>query len=105
MPAFTASRSLSWCASPSHRWPLRRAGPAGESLGLPVVFLIAGLAPLVIGVVAIVAARMRRDEIAHPLDAVEAESDGAAPAESTSFATDGGELPSSSVDELVSTAA
>lgn len=44
------------------------AGPAGESLGLPVVFLIAGLAPLVIGVVAIIAARMRRDEIANPID-------------------------------------
>ena len=49
------------------------AGPAGESLGLPVVFLIAGIAPLVIGVVAIIAARMTRDEIAHPLDASEAE--------------------------------
>lgn len=45
------------------------AGPAGETVGLPVVFLIAGVAPLVIGVVAIVAARMTRDEIAHPLDA------------------------------------
>lgn len=45
------------------------AGPAGEKVGLPVVFLIAGVAPLVIGVVAIVAARMTRDEIAHPLDA------------------------------------
>ena len=45
------------------------AGPAGESLGLPVVFLIAGLAPLVIGIVAIIAARMTRDELAHPLDA------------------------------------
>lgn len=44
------------------------AGPAGETVGLPVVFLIAGVAPLVIGVVAIVAARMTRDEIAHPLD-------------------------------------
>lgn len=44
------------------------AGPAGESLGLPVVFLIAGLAPLVIGVVAIIATRMRRDEIANPID-------------------------------------
>lgn len=49
------------------------AGPAGESLGLPVVFVIAGIAPLVIGVVAIIAARMTRDEIAHPLDASEAE--------------------------------
>jgi MFS family permease len=44
------------------------AGPAGETVGLPVVFLIAGVAPLVIGVVAIVAARMTHDEIAHPLD-------------------------------------
>ncbi|MCD2441419.1 MFS transporter [Agromyces sp. SYSU K20354] len=43
------------------------AGPAGESLGLPVVFLIAGIAPLVIGIVAIIAARMTRDEVAHPL--------------------------------------
>ncbi|MFC9558593.1 MFS transporter [Agromyces sp. NPDC056965] len=45
------------------------AGPAGETVGLPVVFLIAGVAPVVIGVVAIVAARMTRDEIANPLDA------------------------------------
>ena len=51
------------------------AGPAGESLGLPVVFLIAGIAPLVIGIVAIIAARMTRDEVAHPLDASEAEHD------------------------------
>jgi hypothetical protein len=53
------------------------AGPTGESLGLPVVFLIAGVAPLVIGVVAIMAARMTRDEVAHPPDAG-AESDEAA---------------------------
>ncbi|TYL54011.1 MFS transporter [Agromyces mariniharenae] len=44
------------------------AGPAGESLGLSIVFLIAGIAPLVIGVVAIIAARMTRDEIANPID-------------------------------------
>lgn len=44
------------------------AGPAGESLGLPVVFLIAGVAPLVIAGVAIVAARMTRDELANPID-------------------------------------
>ncbi len=47
------------------------AGPAGESFGLPAVFLIAGVVPLVIGVVAIIAARMTRDEIANPLDASE----------------------------------
>lgn len=45
------------------------AGPAGEAVGLPVVFAIAGLAPLLIGAVAIIAARMRTDELAHPLDA------------------------------------
>lgn len=49
------------------------AGPAGESLGLPVVFLIAGVAPLVIGVVAIVAARMTRDELANPIDVGDAD--------------------------------
>ena len=105
MPAFTASRSLSWCASPSHRWPLRRAGPAGESLGLPVVFLIAGLAPLLIGVVAIVAARMRRDEIAHPLESSAERTDIAPSAGARSFATDAGEPFHSSVDELVASAA
>jgi hypothetical protein len=59
------------------------AGPAGESLGLPVVFLIAGVAPLVIGVVAIIAARMTRDEIAHPLDTVDAASEEAASVEAS----------------------
>ncbi|MEV1129265.1 MFS transporter [Agromyces sp. NPDC049794] len=53
------------------------AGPAGESLGLPMVFLIAGVAPLVIGVVAIVAARMTRDELANPIDAGEAATEAA----------------------------
>ena len=80
------------------------AGPAGESLGLPVVFLIAGLAPLLIGVVAIIAARMRRDEIAHPLDASEKATGVAAPT-AASFATDAAEPSRSSVDELVATAA
>lgn len=45
------------------------AGPAGEWLGLPMVFLIAGIAPLVIGVIALLTARMTRDELSHPLDA------------------------------------
>lgn len=56
------------------------AGPAGESLGLPVVFLIAGVAPLVIAGVAIVAARMTRDELANPIDVDEVEADVAASA-------------------------
>ena len=54
------------------------AGPVGESLGLPVVFLIAGIAPLVIGVVAIIAARMTRDEIANPIDSGDATAEGQA---------------------------
>ena len=64
------------------------AGPAGESLGLPVVFLIAGLAPLVIGLVAIIAARMTRDELVHPLDSSD-DADVDAPLhEASDFATD-----------------
>lgn len=47
------------------------AGTAGEWLGLPMVFLIAGIAPLVIGVIALLTARMTRDELSHPLDAGE----------------------------------
>ncbi|MGR0221353.1 MFS transporter [Agromyces sp. ZXT2-6] len=62
------------------------AGPAGEAVGLPVVFLIAGVAPLVIAAVAIVAARMTRDEAANPIDVdeseAEAEADAAGPAAS-----------------------
>jgi MFS family permease len=47
------------------------AGPVSELIGLRATFLIAGLAPTVLAVVAIVAARLPADEIAHPLDAVE----------------------------------
>lgn len=49
------------------------AGPAGQLLGLRLTFLIAGAAPLLIGLIAIVAARMTKDEIAHPLDTTEEE--------------------------------
>jgi MFS family permease len=45
------------------------AGPASQLIGLTGVFLVAGLAPPVLAVVAILAARMPVDEIAHPLDA------------------------------------
>jgi MFS family permease len=44
------------------------AGPVGQSVGLSTTFLIAGLVPTVIGLVVIVAARLTRDEIAHPLE-------------------------------------
>ncbi len=55
------------------------AGPAGQLLGLPVTFLIVGLVPLLIGLVAIITARMTTDEIAHPLDTATEEAE--APAE------------------------
>ncbi|MBT2517688.1 MFS transporter [Streptomyces sp. ISL-90] len=80
------------------------AGPAGESLGLPVVFLIAGVAPLVIGVVAIIAARMTRDEIAHPLDAVDESTDVAELVDSFSAESDAAEFSRSSARELVASA-
>lgn len=43
------------------------AGPIAEVVPLWVVFLAAGILPLVFGVVAYLAARMPRDELAHPL--------------------------------------
>jgi MFS family permease len=47
------------------------AGPVSELIGLRATFLIAGLAPTVLAVLTIVAARLPADEIAHPLDVVE----------------------------------
>jgi MFS family permease len=44
------------------------AGPVSELIGLRATFLVGGLAPAVLAVIAIVAARMPADEIAHPLD-------------------------------------
>ena len=44
------------------------AGTVGEVIGLRAVFLVAGLAPMVMAAVAIVWARMPADELAHPLD-------------------------------------
>ena len=44
------------------------AGPVSELIGLTATFLLAGLAPPLFAVVAIVAARQMADEIAHPLD-------------------------------------
>jgi hypothetical protein len=44
------------------------AGTVSEVVGLTTVFLVAGLAPMVMAAVAIVWARMPADEIAHPLD-------------------------------------
>lgn len=44
------------------------AGPAGELLGFGPAFVVAGVVPAVVAVVVIIVARMRSDEIAHPLD-------------------------------------
>ncbi|PZG28130.1 MFS transporter [Spongiactinospora gelatinilytica] len=44
------------------------AGPVSEAVGLTPTFVIAGLLPLPIAIVAILLARMPADEIAHPLD-------------------------------------
>lgn len=49
------------------------AGPVGEAIGLAPAFLIAGLMPPVLAVTAIMAFRMPRDELEHPLDTVVAE--------------------------------
>lgn len=51
------------------------AGPVGEQVGLAPAFLVAGLLPLAFAVIAILAARMPTDEIAHPLDAREPETE------------------------------
>ncbi|SDQ06248.1 MFS transporter [Quadrisphaera sp. DSM 44207] len=48
------------------------AGPVAAAVGLSTTFLIAGTAPAVIAVVAILAARMPADELAHPLAAAPA---------------------------------
>jgi MFS family permease len=44
------------------------AGPVGEAIGIPVTFAIAGLAPVLLAVAAVVGWRLHRDELAHPLE-------------------------------------
>jgi MFS family permease len=51
------------------------AGPVSGLIGVPTTFLLAGLVPPVLAVVAIAAARLRADEVAHPLDPAPAEVD------------------------------
>lgn len=43
------------------------AGPAAEAIGMRATFLVAGIAPTLLAVVAVLAARMPADELAHPL--------------------------------------
>jgi MFS family permease len=47
------------------------AGPVSELVGSSATFLVAGLAPPLLAVVAVLAARMPADEVAHPLDAAD----------------------------------
>jgi predicted MFS family arabinose efflux permease len=44
------------------------AGPVGERVGIPAAFVVAALVPPVLAVLALVAWRLPRDEVAHPLD-------------------------------------
>ena len=44
------------------------AGPVGEHIGIPVTFVVAALVPPVLAVVALLAWRLPRDEVTHPLD-------------------------------------
>lgn len=43
------------------------AGPLAEVVPIQTIFIAAGILPLVFGLIAIAAARMPKDEIAHPL--------------------------------------
>jgi hypothetical protein len=43
------------------------AGPVSDAIGLRNTFLIAGIVPGVLAVIAVVWAKMPADEIAHPL--------------------------------------
>jgi MFS family permease len=47
------------------------AGPVSELIGLRTTFLVAGLVPVVLATIAILAARLPADEIAHPLDVID----------------------------------
>ena len=42
-------------------------GPLSKVVSMQTIFLVAGLAPIVLAAVAVYAAKMRRDEVAHPL--------------------------------------
>jgi MFS family permease len=44
------------------------AGPVGEGIGIPITFVVAGLVPVVLAVLAIIIFRMPQDELEHPLD-------------------------------------
>ena len=43
------------------------AGPLSKVVSMQTIFTVAGLGPIVLAVIALLAARMPHDEIAHPL--------------------------------------
>jgi MFS family permease len=47
------------------------AGPIGESLGVPMTFVLAATIPVLLSVAALLVWRLPRDEIAHPLEQVD----------------------------------
>jgi predicted MFS family arabinose efflux permease len=49
------------------------AGPVSELVGLRTTFVVAGVVPVVVAVIAVVWARLPADELAHPLRDEEAE--------------------------------
>jgi hypothetical protein len=55
------------------------AGPVSSAIGLGMTFALAGLVPTGIAVLAIVLARMPKDELAHPLDTPPADEASAEP--------------------------
>jgi DHA3 family tetracycline resistance protein-like MFS transporter len=42
-------------------------GPLSKVVSMQTIFLVAGIAPVLLAAVAMYAAKMRRDELAHPL--------------------------------------
>ena len=62
------------------------AGPVGAAIGIPSAFVLAGLAPIVLAVGAVLIFGMRRDELAHPLDLLATTNEGTA---ETASASDG----------------
>ena len=43
------------------------AGPVGERIGIPATFVVAAVVPPVLAMVALLAWRLPREELAHPL--------------------------------------
>ena len=55
------------------------AGPVGERIGIPAAFAVAAVVPPVLAVAALLAWRLPRDEVAHPLDRAAAPTASSAP--------------------------